>query len=368
MESAEQVWPVLDRWLAEQAASDNWFLHVNFWDPHTPYRAPLSAGDPFANDPLPAWLDDEDLIHRHNQLVGPHSSMDINGYDDREDPRYPRHPGKVTDRPSLRRLIDGYDSGVRHADEYVGRIMARLAAAGVLEETAIIVSADHGENLGELGIYAEHGTADAITCHVPLIIAWPGGRRGTTHTGLQYNLDLAPTLMDLLGRQPCPIWDGQSFAAAITGDKPAAPGREELILSQCAHVAQRAVRFGPWLYLRTYHDGFRLLPRELLFDLSADPHEQHDLAAQRPDICHEGAWRLERWHDGQMQRMAQINPANVVDPLWTVVAEGGPLHALHAPGRSPLPAYLKRLEATGRTAGAALLRQKYAAHLPQSPA
>ena len=43
----------------------------------------------------------------------------------------------------------------------------------VLEETAIIISADHGENLGELNIYGDHQTADQITCRVPLVVSWP---------------------------------------------------------------------------------------------------------------------------------------------------------------------------------------------------
>ena len=75
-----------------------------------------------------------------------------------------------------------------------------------------------------------------------------------------------------------------------------------------------------------------------------------------------GAWRLMRWHDAQMQRMAE-NCSDSVDPLWTVMREGGPFHALHEPGRSPLSAYLERLEKTGRAEGAAKLREKYAAWL-----
>jgi choline-sulfatase len=95
----------------------------------------------------------------------------------------------------------------------------------------------------------------------------------------------------------------------------------------------------------------------MLFDLVADPHEQSDLAQQHPEVCREGAWRLSNWHEEQMQTMAADGP-DVVDPLWTVVREGGPFHARHlAP--TPLPAYLKRLEATGRAEGAQQLREKY---------
>ncbi len=359
MESAEVVRPVVDKWLADNAARDNWYLHINYWDPHTPYRVPDSYGEPFANDPLPAWLTEPGLIERHNKMVGPHTSLDINMYNGDSPAKFPRQPGKFTDLAGLRKQIDGYDTGIKYSDDQVGHIVAALKAAGVYDDTAIIISADHGENQGDLGIYGEHATADAGTCRVPMIIKWPGGAAGKTDDALHYNLDFAPTLMDLLGGKPQPLWDGQTYAGAIKPAAPTAPARSELVLSQCVHVCQRSVRWDQWLYMRTYQDGFHLFPQEMLYDLAADPFEQNDLAAKHPDLCREGAWRLERWHDAQMQKIAKVFPHDVTDPLWTVIAEGGPYHALHDPGRSPLPEYLEHLEATGRSEGAKALRAKY---------
>ncbi len=368
MESAEEVWPSIASWLDRRGADDHWFLHVNFWGIHAPYRVPADYGEPFADAPLPPWLetDAEAVLARHNRLTGPHSSLDFDMYDDRPHPDYPRYPDSVRTRADLRRVFNGYDTGIRYVDDHIGRIVARLKAAGIYDDTAIIISADHGENLGELGIYSEHGTADSATCRIPLIIKWPGGAAGV-NSKLHYNVDLAPTLMDLLGGEKQPLWDGASYAPAVlTG---ADVGRDEVVVSQCAHVCQRSVRWENWLYLRTYHDGFHLFPQEMLYDLEADPHEQHDLAARHPELCREGQWRLSRWHDAQMQRMAR-SASDVVDPLWTVVREGGPFHA-----RSTLPGqpgglegiarYIARLEATGRADGAAQLR---AAHLdPLNP-
>ncbi len=371
MESAEMVQPVVDRWMADNAAKDNWFLHINYWDPHTPYRAPSEYGDPFANDPLPAWLDDDKLIQRHNKLAGPHTSLDINMYDGGGNPAYPRQPGEITDKASLRKVIDGYDTGVRYVDDQIAKIVADLVSAGVYEETAIIISADHGENLGELGLYCEHATADEGTGRIPLIIKWPGGVRGKRNAQLHYNIDLAPTLMDLLGGKKQDLWDGESFAPCITEGHDI--GRDELILSQCALGCQRSVRWGPWIYIRTYHDGFHLFPQEMLFNIETDPHEQNDIAGRHPEICHEGQWRLSRWHDAQMQKMA-LTCNDVVDPLWTVVKEGGPHHARLSDGRLPgqpvggvagFEKYLQRLEATGRKEGADALRAKYARQIKQ---
>ncbi|MEM9791246.1 MAG: hypothetical protein AAF842_12680, partial [Planctomycetota bacterium] len=133
----------------------------------------------------------------------------------------------------------------------------------------------------------------------------------------------------------------------------------------------RGVRFNDdpnhaWMYVRTYHDGFHNFPQEMLFNLVDDPHEQVDVAEQHPDACAKAAWRLSRWHDTNMQKMAQFC-SDVVDPLWTVVKEGGPFHAnlidergQPGPNIGGLPTYLKRLEDTGRADGAATLRAKHA--------
>lgn len=358
MESAEVVQPVVDKWMSDNASKDNWYLHINYWDPHTPYRTPSDYENPFKDDPLPDWLTDE-VIEKNNQRVGPHGSHEVGMYHGNEDPKFPKHPGKVTDRASVRRMIDGYDMGVRYVDDQIGKIVSDLKSAGVYDETMIVISADHGENLGEWGLYGEHGTADDITCRVPLIIKYPGGAQGIRNSKFHYNLDLAPTLMDLLGGKKQEIWDGESYSPAITEGSDI--GREEVTISQCCHVCQRSVRWGQWLYTRTYHDGFHLFPQEMLHDLEADPHEQNNLAEDHPELCHEGQWRLSRWHDAQMQKMA-LNSSDVVDPLWTVVREGGPFHASLTYGQPKyegFEVYMNYLEETGRKEGADQLREKY---------
>jgi choline-sulfatase len=283
------------------------------------------------------------------------------------DGSHPRVPPRITDRASLKQWIDGYDTAIRFVDDAIARIVAILKQAGVYEETAIIISADHGENQGDLGIYGEHGTADHATCHIPFIVKWPGGPVNKVDDALHYHLDWAPTLMDLLdaGEPYKPaIWDGQSFAGTFVTGAPR--GRDQLVISQCAHVCQRSVRFNDgghqWLYVRTYHDGFHLFPRDMLFDLATDPHEQTDRAAEFPHVVREASARLLDWHDAQMHKMARFC-SDVVDPLWTVMREGGPYHANVVEGFGGPPRfaeYLDRLEQTGRADGAAALRERHA--------
>ena len=334
-ESAEHVTPEVMKWIEANAADDDWFLHVNYWDPHTPYRAPLEFGEPFEDEPLPEWLTEETLAE-HRQHVGPHSAHEIGMYDNRTNPARPRHPGEIRDMKELRQMIDGYDTGIRYVDSHVGQLVEALKAKGVWDDLAVIISSDHGENQGELGIYGEHGTADHITCRIPMIIRWPGGRQNAVDTGLHYNLELAPTVAELYGQEPRASWDGQSYAPAIlTGED---CGREFLVVSQCCHVCQRGVRFGDWMYVRTYHDGFHLFPDEMLFDIANDPHEQNNLAGEHPDVCRQAVYYLNQWHDDMMKTMD-----SPIDPLWTVMGEGGPTHA-----KGRLPEYCRRLEATGR--------------------
>ncbi len=209
----------------------------------------------------------------------------------------------------LRRVIDGYDTGIAYADAQLGRVFALLRAQGIYDEVNIIVTSDHGENLGELGLYSEHATADHPTCHIPMIVKWQGAQRGAVDRALHYSLDLCPTVAELLQVEKCDRWDGVSYAPSLMGESSA--GRPYLVLSQMAHVCQRSVRFGDWLYMRTYHDGFHLFPKEMLYNLAEDPHEQHDLAADMPEICDHAVRLYLQWHDEAMLR----NPDGG-DPLW----------------------------------------------------
>ena len=336
MESAEEITSAVLDWIMRNAKEDNWFLHINYWDPHTPYRAPDEFGNPFVNDPLPEWFS-EDIIKEHNRMVGPHKSLEIAMFDNSTNPKYPRHPGEVKNMAELRNLIDGYDCGIKYMDNHIGMIFDVLKDQGVWgDDLAIIITSDHGENMGELGIYAEHATADNITCRIPMIIKWPGCKKNYIDNGLHYSLDLLPTLAELFGCEKKPVWDGKSYSATLM--KGVHTGRKYLVLSQCAHVCQRSVRFDDWIYIRTYHDGYHLFDKEMLFNVKIDPHEQNNVADQYPEIVHQAAHYLLEWHDEMMMSMDLPT-----DPLWTVMREGGPFHA-----RGRLKQYCKYLEKTGR--------------------
>lgn len=345
-EVGEEVLPVALDWLERNSNKEDWFLHLHLWDPHTPYRAPNEFGNPFESESLCTWVT-EDIFDEHLKHIGPHGLNEINMFDDIENPLYPRHPGKVTKYNELRRLIDGYDCGIKYADYIIGQIFDALRKKNIFEEVAIIITSDHGENMGEWGIYGEHATADHATCHIPMIIKWPNGQKNHKDNGLHYNIDLVPTMAELLGIEKSSNWDGTSYAQSIISGE--YTGRDSLVISQLAHVCQRSAIFDGWLYVRTYHDGYHLFDEEMLFNLKDDLYEQHDVKENHPEICQKGAKIILDWHDKMMK-----NSCSVIDPLWTVMSEGGPFHA-----RGRLEEYLTRLENTGRSEGAEKLRKKY---------
>ena len=328
---------------------------MHLWDPHTPYRAPAEFGNPFENDDFFDWLwIDEKALARHQQVYGPHTTHELNMFNDKETPALPRNPGKITDMNGIRRVIDGYDCGVAYADYCLGQIVEKLKELGIYEETAIILTADHGENFGELGMYAEHGTADRPCCNIPFIIRWPGYQSGTVDNEFHYSLDFLPTACDLLNVEKNEDWDGISFAETLKEGKPL--GRDSLVLSQMAHVCQRSARFGDWLYIRTVHDGFHNWDSEMLFNLKEDPWEQHDVKEAYPEICRQGAKIILDWIDENMKKNR-----SQVDPMWTVYHEGGPFHA----HESSLHTYEERLRSTGRDTEADNLLHRHAKYDPK---
>jgi arylsulfatase A-like enzyme len=335
LERAEEVTPHALDWLRRNAREDDWFLQVNFWDPHTPYRTPMEYGNPFEGDPPPDWLTEE-IIREHRASYGPHSACEPIHLDEPKEYPYPRVPTSIRSLADWKRWIDGYDVGIRYMDDHIGMILNLLADEGVLDDTIVMVSSDHGECQGELNVYGDHQTADHIINRIPMIIRWPGMKRGIADRELHYQIDLPPTMLELLGQEIPEVWDGRSYARTLRDGSPC--GWDYLVVSQCAWSCQRAVRFGPWIMIRTYHDGFKDVPPNMLFNVEEDPHETRNLAEEHPEIVSHALSLLDQWRG----EMMSTSPG-AEDPLWTVMREGGPFHI-----RGNLETYCRRLRATGR--------------------
>jgi len=331
-ESAEEIVPPALEWIGRNARRDDWVLHINIWDPHTPYRAPADFGNPFAGAPLEGWYT-EDVRRRQWDGFGPGSPQEPAGamgrpYDS------PRQPDRIASMDDYRRWVDGYDCGIRYADQWCGRVLGALADAGVLDETIIIITSDHGESMGELAVIGDHQVADHITSRVPMIIRWPGMTGGRIDTALHYQTDVAASLVELAGGKTPAHWDGRPFADAFRAGR--GEGRPYLVVSQNAWSCMRAVRWDDFLFIRPYHTGLKNYPARMLFDVARDGHELVNLADHDPKTAARGQALLDEW-------TAEMLAGGTEDPMQTVLREGGPYHT-----RGRLESYCRRLRETGR--------------------
>lgn len=286
------------RWLRDHAGEKDWFLHLNYWDPHTNYVMPPEwAARAAALGPAPAWPDGA-AIAAHQSVYGPHSATDLHANGGRGSPVPATMPDQIRTRADFEKLINGYDGAIHYWDHHFGQLLDELARLGILDDTAIIVTADHGESFGENGSYAEHGLANEATHRIPLIVRWPGLTDRLTDEqrycdALLYHLDLGPTLCELLGAPVPEGWDGASWASVLRGQPFA--GRDQLFLGHGAHTYQRALRTAHYFYIRTLHPGCFSAEAEQLFHVSEDPFLTRDLFAVEPQRAGEMRAALAAW-------------------------------------------------------------------------
>lgn len=102
--------------------------------------------------------------------------------------------------------IDEYDAGVKYTDDFIGRLLQGLDGLGVLKNTIVIITSDHGEALGDHGLSFHGAALYSDLVHVPLVISWPGRvPQGIRVEHPVINADIANTVMDLLGAKQNPF-------------------------------------------------------------------------------------------------------------------------------------------------------------------
>ncbi|MHC4377377.1 MAG: sulfatase [Planctomycetota bacterium] len=276
-----------------------WFTWVHYMDPHGLYEPPIEY-DRF-NGPMQALPRPQELPRAGR--LRPHVA----------EYNVPEEAWLLDGGFDLDRVIARYDGEVRFADAEIGRLMEALDTAGWDQNTIVVVSADHGESLGEHQYYFEHGRYSyEATSRIPLIVKLPPSLGGEPLTGLSDAdislVDLAPTLLELAGLEPlfprnndglrgrsrADLWRG-----AVERGQGAPIYYEKVERADLALALQiKGVRRGPWKLLRTYTqdqpdaDGSRRMRMidEELYQLDLDGAETNNLMA-RPGA--EGAEALE---------------------------------------------------------------------------
>lgn len=268
--SVETVLHWLDGWAGDDRRP--FFLWVHLFDPHTPYGPPLEfiAGE---------------LAERG--LVLPPRRV--------EPPTVPIFPGPlptplawlegITSRTHVDAL---YRAGVAYADHLVGRIVGRFDALGLTDDTVFVVTADHGEALGEQGVFYQHAGLFPASLRVPLIVSGPGWRGGVRTTARVSSLDVRPTLLAIADRDVAASPLARSLEAPDPGRRVwfAESGLAQLGFRDAeVHFAHAlaAGQFGVLLEQRETGPYVRAIGRyapgaSWLFDVRADPALAHNLA------------------------------------------------------------------------------------------
>jgi arylsulfatase A-like enzyme len=232
------------KWLVGGTAQP-WFCYVHYMDVHHPYNAPgqyarrFSPGASTLPPPTSTWM-------RQLALAG--------------------GPG----RAELEHVVGMYDAEVAYVDDQIRTLLARLRASGLAENLLIVVASDHGDEFFEHGWYGHSHTLYEELTRCPLIFSWAGRiPAGVLVASWVQNIDIVPTLLEVLGLERPAGLDGRSLVPHFDGDPPTRPAFSE--------TKGVAVRRGAW---KLWHEPSGLLR---LFDLVSDPTEQVNMAEAEPD-------------------------------------------------------------------------------------
>ncbi|MDB5825175.1 MAG: sulfatase [Herminiimonas sp.] len=251
-------------WLREEGARDDgkpWVLFVSFVAPHFPLTAPPEHYYKYWNQKLPM----PKLYAREQRPTHPYLEDYRNSF------CYDDYFETDTD---VKRAISGYFGLVSYLDENIGKVLKALEGAGLMENTRVMYTSDHGDNLGSRGLWGKSTMYDEIA-GVPMIMAGPGipvGKRIDTPVS---HVDCFPTIVETVGVPFSQLKDthpGYSLMDIANGEKP-----KRTVLSEYHGMGSTtgafAVRVGKWKYIHyaKYHPQ--------LFDLDADPDEVDDLAS-----------------------------------------------------------------------------------------
>jgi choline-sulfatase len=242
--------------LARASDARPWCLTVSFTHPHDPYVARRRF-----------W----DLYEDCAQLQPHVPAMDYEGHDPHSQRIFDANDWRSFDitEDNIQRARRGYFANISYLDEKIGALLRVLD--DVRQEAVILFVSDHGDMLGERGLWFKMSMFEG-SARVPLMIALPGGEGGRIDTPVS-TLDVMPTLADIAGIDVSALsgWsDGESLLPIVGGTT-----RSALVPVEYAAEASIApivaLRDGQWKYVHCAADP------DQLYDLVADPHELRNL-------------------------------------------------------------------------------------------
>jgi arylsulfatase len=243
----------------ERNAGEPFAAWVSFPGPHDPYDPPEEMARMYYDAPIPEPIGSADeLIHKP-------PAQRSRGKGTLKNAMFQIDPSQAT-AEHYRRWRAHYYANISLIDESVGKILDALERAGILDDTLIIYTSDHGDALGDHGL-SYKGLFYESMVHVPLIIRGPGVTPGTRASSLVSTIDLMPLFYQTCGLTPPETLQGEDISRLLAD--PSATLRDEVF---CELTGRAMVQTDRYKY------GYYVDGSAELYDLQEDPHEIHNLS------------------------------------------------------------------------------------------
>lgn len=255
----------------EGTGSGPWCVSINPFAPHPPFEPPESFKERLrmGDMPLPLWkdgeLDHKPQCQKDSYYIGAQNGMC-------------RSAVGLTEDEKRENTLEYY-ALVEHLDWQLGRLIDFLEETGRRENTVIMFMSDHGECLGDHGLYWKGGFFYECNVHVPLIFSCPGLiREGVRANALVELMDVAPTVLELSGIPVPQYMQAKSLKQILTGE--ASPDdHKDCVYAEYYYSALLSNK----VYATMYFDGrYKMIvhhddPVSEFYDLETDPHEFDNL-------------------------------------------------------------------------------------------
>jgi len=269
---------------------ERFLLSVMFLEPHFPYTGPRDDQYEPADVPLPENFDHDGFADQSDFIRERREAW----LDDPEN--YPLSKRAPPIKKEWRELISNYWGLVSLVDTHVGRILDTLRECGLEDETIVVFTSDHGDQLGSHKLWRK-GVMFEESTRIPLLLRLPDSdRNGTRISARMSQIDLVPTVLDAMGQPRPGHLSGRSWLPDLDGD--GKRDDEDVFIEHHAHtpeaLAEREtlegatdeeIREAISTYTRCIvtSDGWKYVYRsesgDSLYDLNDDPNETRNLAA-----------------------------------------------------------------------------------------
>jgi len=228
-------------------------------------------------------------------------------------------PPGVTDKDYV---IAQYDGAIAYMDAAIQNIFQAVESMGVLDETIVVINSDHGETLYDHECWFDHHGIYDVTLRVPLIIRYPEKvPAGLRVPGYTQHKDLVPTLMELIDLNTTTEFDGRSQMQLVRGEVPNLDS--EFYITECTWQRKHGWRTPQWKLIVALEPDFHFKPPVELYDLSADPDENHNLADEEPEVVKLLRGRMEAFIARREKEQGITNPM-LTQGAWHGHPEVGP--------------------------------------------